>query len=160
MPGPGAGEDVVELRVFGPPAEVGLRLRGAGDKAGGVAGAAGFDLDGDGVAGDAACGLDDLLHRKAGAVAEVVDHLFGLVERGECEDVGVGEVENVDVVANAGAVGSGVVVAEDEDLVTAAEGDVEYERDDVGLGLVSLAAVGQRAGDVEVAQRGVAQTVD
>jgi hypothetical protein len=64
-------------------------------------------------------------------------------ERVESEDVGVGEVGYVDVVADAGAVGGGVVVAEDEDLFAASEGDIEDEGDDVGLGLVGFAAVGR-----------------
>ncbi len=55
------------------PAEGLLGEGGAGDEAGGVAGAAGFELDGDGVAGDAAGGFDDLFDGEAGAVAEVAD---------------------------------------------------------------------------------------
>lgn len=117
VPGPGAGEDVVEVGVFGLPAEVKLRLLGAGDEAGRVAGAAGFDFDGDGVAGDAAGGLDDLLDGEAAAVAEVVDHAVVRGEGVEGEDVGVGEVGDVDVVADTGAVGGGVVVAEDGDAL-------------------------------------------
>ncbi len=81
VPGPGAREDVVEFGVFGLPAEGGLGELGAGDEAGGVAGAAGFDLDGDGVPGDAAGGFDDLLDGEAGAVAEVADE--------GCEGVGI-----------------------------------------------------------------------
>ena len=65
----------------------------------------------------------------------------------------------VDVVADAGAVGGGVVVAVDQDFFTAAESDVEDERNDVGFGLVRFAAMGQGAGDVEVAQGGVMQAV-
>ncbi len=66
----------------------------------------------------------------------------------------------MDVVADAGAVGGGVVVAEDEDFFAAAEGDIEDEGDDVGLGLVSFAAVGEGSGYVEVAERGVAEAVN
>ena len=45
-------------------------------------------------------------------------------------------------------------------FVAAAEGYIEDEGDDVGFGLVGFAAVGERAGDVEVAQGGVAEAVD
>ncbi len=152
VPGPGAGQDVVEVGVFGLPAEIGFGLFGAGDQAGGVAVAARFDFDGDGVAGDAARGFDDLLDGEAVAVAEVVDHAVAVGEGVEREDVSVGEVGDVDVVADAGAVGGEVVVAEDEDFVAAAEGDVEDEGDDVGLGFVGFAATGDGTGDVEVAQ--------
>jgi len=74
--------------------------------------------------------------------------------------VGVGKIGDVDVVANTGAVGGVVVVAEDEDFFATAEGDVEDEGNDVGLGLVGFAAVGERAGYVEVAEGGVAEAVD
>ena len=52
----------------------------------------------------------------------------------------VGQVGDVDVVADAGSVGSGVVVAEDAMDCAAAEGDVENQRNQVGLRLVGLAA--------------------
>jgi len=135
-------------------------LFGAGYEAGGVAFAAGLDLYGDGVAGDAAGGFDDLLDGEAAAVAEVEDHPVARGEGVEGEDVGVGEVGYVDVVADAGAVGGGIVFAEDEDLFAAAEGNVEDEGDDVGFGLVGLAAVGEGSGYVEVAEGGVAEAVE
>ena len=53
----------------------------------------------------AASGSDDLLDGEAAAVAEVLDHLVAGGEGVEGEDVGVGEVGDVNVVANAGAVG-------------------------------------------------------
>ena len=91
-----------------------LAMRNAGSP-----GRRGSDFDGDGVAGDAADGVDDLLDGEAGAVAEVVDEPLlggaGCFEGFQGEQVGVGEVAYVDVVANAGAVVGGVVVAEDLD---------------------------------------------
>ena len=57
----------------------------------------------------------------------------------EGEQVGLGEVGDVDVVADAGAVGGRVVVAEDGDRLAAALGDLEDERDQVRLGVVALA---------------------
>ena len=51
------------------------------------------------------------------------------------------EVLDVDVVADRGAVGRLVVVAEDGDrLSRAAGGDREHQRDEVRLGVVRLAA--------------------
>ncbi len=129
-----------------------LSLFGACDEAGGVAGATRFDFGGDGVAGDAAGGFDDFFDGEAGAVAEIEDELVVLVEGVEGEQVGVGEIGYVDVVADAGAVGGGVVFAVDEDLFAAAEGYIEDERDDVGFGLVGFAAIGDGAGYVEVAE--------
>ena len=54
---------------------------GAGYEAGWVAGAAGADFYGDGMACDAAGGFDDLLYGEALAVAEVADELSGLRPR-------------------------------------------------------------------------------
>ena len=52
----------------------------------------------------------------------------------------VGQVGDVDVVADAGAVGGGVVVAVDPDRLAPAQGHVENQRNQVRLGLVRLAA--------------------
>ena len=70
----------------------------------------------DSAAGHAASGIDDFTYRKTAAVAEVVEQRRGgVAERGQCEDVRSGEVVDVDVVAYAGAVGRGVIVAVDAD---------------------------------------------
>lgn len=75
---------------------------------------------------------------------------------GERQQVGAGQVLDVDVVADAGAVDGGVVVAEELEFLPAAGGDVEGDGDEVGLRVVPFAdgeAVAQvRPGDVEVAQ--------
>src|SRR5271154_3832449 len=75
-----------------------------------------------------------------------------------------GEIAYMDVVANAGAIGSGVIMAEDLDVLAQAEGDIEHQGNDMRLGLVRFAArpvgVDHRAGDVEVTETGVAQAVD
>ena len=66
----------------------------------------------------------------------------------------------MDVVADGGAVGGGVVLTEDFDGFAAAEGDVEDERDEVGFRLVGLAATRNSSGHVEVAQAGVGEAVN
>ncbi len=73
----------------------------------------------------------------------------------------VREVRHVDVVAQAGAVGRGVVGAEYGERVAAVQGGVDHERDQVRLGVMVLAeAAGRvRAGGIEVAQAGGAQPV-
>ena len=173
VPDPGGVDDFVDLGVFGLPAEFGDGFFAAGDEEGGVAGAAREHFHGDGVASDAADGIDNFANSEAGAVAEVVDEaLFGGFvgfEGLEGEQMGVCQVGDVDVIADAGAVVGGVVVAEDFDGVATAEGHVEDERDQVGFGLVGLTLLDDAAslaagfgcsGYVEVAQRGRAQAVD
>ena len=76
----------------------------------------------------------------------------------EREQVRVGEVRDVDVVADARPVGRRVVVAEDRQR-RAALGGREDVRDEVRLGVVVLAERLRGPGDVEVAQRHAAQPV-
>ena len=86
-------------------------------------------------------------------------------KRTEGEKVGIGQVGDVDVVTDAGAVGGRVIVTIDTDRLAATQGHVEDERDEMGFRLMCLAsgyafgALG-RAGHVEVAQRGGPQAVD
>ena len=63
--------------------------------------------------------------------------------------MGVGEVFDVDVVAHAGAIGGGVVLAVDADAGAAAHGDVEDERDQVRFGLVVLTVAFDGAGTLK-----------
>ena len=173
MPDPCGADDVVDLGVVGFPVEFGDGFGATGDQEGGVAEAAGFDLDGDGVAGDAANAVDNFFHSEAGAVAEVINEAMvssaGRFEGLQGENVSVGEVGDVDVVADAGAVVGRVIFAEDFNGGAAAEGDVEDEGDEVRLGFVgfsagddtaSLSTVFRGSGNVEIAERGGAQAVD
>ena len=139
------------------PAEFGADFFRGGDEAWRVAGAAGF-LDGfDVAAGDFFAGLDDFADGGAAAGAEVVEITLGGIER---EDVGLREVEDVDVVADAGAVGGLVVGAVDFDMILLAEGDFEDVGDQVGFDPVILAKFLRCPGGVEVAERGEGQAVD
>ncbi len=152
MPGPGAGDDVVELRVFGSPAEFALDGGGAGDEDGGVARAAWMKLDWDGMAGDSSDRVDDLLDGEATACSDVVHDVAAGFESSERQQVRVGQVGDVDVVAHACAVGGGVVVAVNADGLASAQGDIEDEGDQVRFGLVIFAVASDCAGHVEVAQ--------
>ena len=135
VPNPGGADDVVELCVARLPAKLLGGLFGAGNKDRGIAGATGMEFSRDGVTGDAASGFDDFADAESLAVAEVVDEaglLGGIgIEGPESEDMSFSKVRDVDVVADAGAVGCGVVVAVDAYGLTAAEGDVQDERDEV-----------------------------
>ena len=90
-----------------------------------------MDFDRDGVAGHAARRLDDFADAEAAAVAEVEDEAAFVLRRNcqrvQGQQMGIGQVGDVDVIADAGAVGSGVVVAIDADGLAAAEGDIEDE---------------------------------
>jgi hypothetical protein len=173
VPDPGGSDDFVDLGVIGLPTQFCDGFFAAGDEECRVAGSAGAEFYRDGVSGNAADGVDNLFYGEAGSVAEVIDEplLGGAVgfESFEGEEMGVGQIADVDVVADAGAVVGGVVVAEDLDGGAAAEGYVEDERNEMRLGFVGFASVDDSAagcadfggaGYVEIPKRGGAQAVN
>ena len=86
-------------------------------------------------------------------------------KRGQGEEMGVGQIGDVDVVADAGAVGGGIVVAVDADGGAAAQGHIEDEGNQMGLGFVGFAAGDAAgafgcAGHIEVAQGGEAEAMN
>ncbi len=162
VPVPGGFEDGFDGGVLDAPVEFGLGFAGVGVEGGRVAGAAGFFDGGDFLAGDFFGGVDDFADGGGGAGAEVVEEgLAGLFEFFEYGDVGAAEVVDVDVVAEAGAVGGRVIGAEDFDVFAFAEGDVEDEGNEVGFGGMVFAdlAVGGGSGGVEIAEGGGAEAV-
>src|ERR1017187_944617 len=165
VPEPGGAEDVIKLGVAGLPAQFANGFVRAGDENGGISGTTGMVFDGDGMAGDPAGRFDDFANAEALAVAEVQDEAVVRFEPAQGQQMGVGQIGDMDVIADAGAVGGGIVVAIDADRLAASEGYIEDERNEVGFRFVGFAA-GDAAGafrstrDVEVAERGVAQAVD
>ena len=81
----------------------------------------------------AAEGLDHLQHGEAVAGAEVDRDLarLAVAQGAKRGDVGLRQIDHVDVVAHAGAVPRGVVVAEDADLGAQAGGRLGHERHEV-----------------------------
>ena len=111
----------------------------------------------------------DLFHRPnqfqdrvAGSCTNV--ELVGIPTRQQvlhCQDVRLGKIVHVDVVADAGAVRGIVIVAEDGDRL-AGHHCIEHQRNQVGLRLVLLSkpALGIGARGVEVSQRDVGDPMD
>jgi hypothetical protein len=86
------------------------------------------------------------------------------VRRVQREQVRGGQILDVDVVADAGAVRGGVILAEDLQLLPPAGGHLEGYRDQMRLGLMPLtqrprAGRERRSGHVEVAQTHRAKSV-
>jgi len=157
---PGGREDVVEVRVVGCPVKFAADLFRAGDKCRGVAGAAWGFKKRNVAAGDAAGGGDDFADAEASAVPEIVDSLVGVFKGAENKEMGLGQVVDVDVVTDAGAVGSGIVGAEDGDWACVAESGAENVRDEMGFGLVIFSVSVPSAGGIEIAQDGVTEPVN
>lgn len=113
VPRPGRFDDGVEGGKSGRPAEFGADFFGAGDQNRRITGAARRLDKRDFAAGNALSGGDDLANAAADTVAEVVDAARRMIESLEDREVGDGEIVNVNVIADAGAVRSGVVGAKD-----------------------------------------------
>src|SRR5690349_1965906 len=111
---PGRGDHVPHV-VLGLPAEFRGRQVGGGHDPGRVPGAAWGDGRGTVVAGDGVDVVDHLAHGDALAAADVDGELASgaRLQGAGGGHVGLGQVGDVDVVADAGAVGGVVVVAED-----------------------------------------------
>ena len=162
MPFPCGGDDVFDIGVLNLPAEFLLRLGGVGVEGGWIASAALGFYYGNFQAGYLLnCG-DDFADGVGGAGSEVVEiGRAGFVEFFKDRDVGARKIVDVDIVAEAGAVGGRVVGAEDFDVFAASGGGVDDERDEVGLGVVVLAdgAVCSSPGSIEIAEGRKAETV-
>src|SRR5258707_96493 len=89
------------------------------------------ELAGNFAAGDALRRADHFENGEAAAVADVEGFAGDTVDRFERADVGIRDVEDVDVIANASAVGGGIVRAENIDVRQIAGGGVQDARDEV-----------------------------
>lgn len=124
----------------------------AGDEDCGVTWPARRELARNTAAGDFFGGVEDFEDGEAPAVAYIEgfagDFFYGF----ECADVGIGDIQDVNVVANAGAVGSGVIGAEDFEVWNNTQSSVENFRNEVGFDAMGFAALGGCAGGVEITE--------
>ena len=143
--------------VLGLPAHHALGLGGIAPVGSDVAGAALADHVGQLLATSLGEGGDDLEYRGAGAGAQVKDLDAGLaVHPVKGGNVTRGQIAHVDVVAHAGAVGGGVVVAKDLNGLELAHGDLgDIGHQVVGdaLGVLADQARRMSADGVEVTEQ-------
>ena len=157
MPFPSGGDDGLRVLECGGPAEFFVDEGGVGDEACGIAGAARHFANGDFAARDFFADVDDFANAGSASGPEVVAGGFWAAEG---EHMGLCEVEDVDVVADTGAVGRGVVGSEDGDVRFLSERDFEHVWDEMGFDAVIFAeAIGGACG-VEVAKGDAAESVD
>jgi hypothetical protein len=157
FPGPGGGDDFLERGVLGFPAEGLAKLFLASDQDGGIAGAAWGHFARNFATGDFFGRVEYFEDGKAAAVADVKGLAGNFFDGFERAEVGIGDVEDVDVVADAGAVGRGIVGTENFEVWDKTKGGVENFGNEVGFNAMSFAAFGGGASSVEIAESGIVQ---
>ncbi len=105
------------------------------------------------MAGDLPGRIDDFIHRKPVSRSHVES--VALSSAGEvlqCPDVGLRQIDYMNVVTNACSIGCLVIVAEDPDLLAPVECHLQNERDEVGLWIVILSqfTIWIGAGGIEI----------
>src|SRR6266851_7027658 len=134
------------------PSEHALELFLAGDENSGITGTARTQFARDLAAGDALGRIDDFQDREAATVADVESFAGNAVDLLERADMGIGDIEHVDVIADAGSVRCGIVRAEDIDTGQATASGVENPRNEMSLHAMMLAAFLGGSGSVEIAE--------
>ena len=123
LPVPAVGAHLLDA-VLSHPAQLTLGLGGVGVALGDIAGAAGLDDVGELLAAGFLKGMDDIQHAVALAGAQVADEEAAIgLQLADGADMAAGQIHHVDVIADAGAVRGGVIVAEDVHLFQLAHRD-------------------------------------
>src|ERR1700676_3804064 len=138
------------MRCF--PTEHALELFLAGDQNGRVAGAPWTEFARDLAAGDTLRRGDNYQDREATAVADVEGFAGNAVDFLKSADVGIGNIEHVDVIADAGSVRRRVVRSEDIDMGQSTAGGIENPRNEMSFHAMMLAAFLGGSGGVEIAE--------
>src|SRR5260370_5636783 len=130
----------------------------AGHKNCRIAGAAWTQFARDFAAGDAFGGIDDLQDREAATVANVEGFTGNLADFLKRADMGIGDIEDVDVIADAGSVGRGVVSTKDIDVRQCTSGGIKNARNEMSFHAMMFAALLGGAGSVEIAEADVIES--
>src|SRR5229473_1147927 len=134
------------------PAESALEFFLAGNENSGITGTARTQFARDFASDDALRCIDDFQDREAAAVADIESFAGNAADLLEGADVGIGDIEHVDVIADAGSVRCGVVRAEDIDVGQSAASGVENPGNEMSLHAMMLAALLGGSGSIEIAE--------
>src|SRR5690349_1614735 len=162
MPSPCRVDDGIERVELRYPPQHAPRLLRASDQLRWITGPPRADLDRQARARHPLHRLDYLPDRESIAVAQVEGGAgSALAQIAETEHVGLGQVDDVNVVADARPVGRGVIGAEDLEALALSGGRLQRQRDQVGLRFVPLTdrARGIGTGRIEVPEGDRAQAV-
>src|SRR5207302_466373 len=134
------------------PSEVTLEFLLASDQDSRITGTARTQFAMDFAAGDALRRIDDFQDGEAAAVADIEGFAGNAVDFLESADMGIGNIEHVDVIADAGSVGSGIIRAEDIDMGQATSGGIENSGNEMCFHAMIFAALPGSSGGVEIAE--------
>ena len=137
----------IEILKLWLPAKFAFYLVRAGDQTRRVAGAPRLFHHRNFLAGHLAAGIDDFAHAGTSARAEIVKITLPRIER---ENVRARQIQDVDVVANAGAVRSLVIRPINLHVRLLPKRDFQDIRNEMGLEPVIFAKIFRRAGRIEV----------
>src|SRR5580698_4911715 len=109
--------------------------------------------------------FDDFADTETLSVAEVIDEwrvdLRIFIQSFERQQMGPSQIADMDIITHAGAIGSGVIGAENRGMFGAAKGDLQHPGDEMRLrpmGFAFIRICG--AGGVEISQAGIVQAVN
>src|SRR5215510_2203544 len=115
MPGPGAGDDFVQVIVLRLPAEFTFDLFRRSNQDRRISGPARLFDGWDAVSRDLSRGLDHLADGITVAASKIVDHLVPVLEIFKRKQVRRHEIRDVDVVADAASIRGRIIGAENAD---------------------------------------------
>src|SRR5207245_2503061 len=138
--------------IGGFPSAVTLEFLLASDKCGRISGTSLSQCARDFAAGYALRRIDDFQGGEAAAVADIEGFAGNAVDFLESADMGIGNIEHVDVIADAGSVGSGIIRAEDIDMGQATSGGIENSGNEMSFHAMIFAALPGSSGGVEIAE--------
>src|SRR5467141_1640687 len=138
------------MRCF--PTEHALEFFLAGNENSGITGTARTQFARDLAAGDTLRRSDNLQDREATAVADVEGFAGNAVDLLKSADVGIGDIEHVDVIADASSIRRGIVSAEDVDMRQTTASGIENPGNEMSFHAMMLAALPGGSGSVEIAE--------
>ena len=144
VPVPGRVDDWLKFEIARLPSELLARTRRVGHQLGRIAWPARARLDGDRLAAGLAAGLDHFANAVAPPDAQVELQPMSRLQSFQGQQMGAGQIVDVDVVANAGAVGRGIILAEDLDLLPLPQGHLQHQRNQMRFRIVVFADVARR----------------
>src|SRR5258706_6914618 len=154
-PGPGRGDHFCKRGVAGLPAKGATHFFAAGDKDRGVAGTPGKNFFRDSAASDAAHFVNDFANGVTGAGADIesaAGDASNVLKRAKMR---FGNIQHMHIIADAGAVGRGIVAAENFDVRCVVLNGLQDAGNQMRFDPTSFSALAGGAGDIEIAKRNV-----